>query len=178
MKIGRLACVVFLFLAGGVCAHAADRSYYSVAVSVAVDGRLVMQPKAIALANVPVRTEIEGESPYRFVYTVTPEKGGGADAVIHVSFFDKVLGNWTLRADPALAVRFRQEASIEMPYHEGNASPRRVSVTLTVDTIAQKDVLAMFHGQVPDPTSCPDSAKCGAHSFNCGATEPFAQVLQ
>jgi len=160
-------------------AVATEKVYYSVSANVAVNAREVMSPKAIALANNPVRTELLGSaaSPsYRLEYTVTPVAGKeDSEATIHVSFFNKSMDNWVLRAQPSAVVRLGDEATISLPYQEGTSSPQVTDFNLTVVRIAESALAAQFHGKIPDPSLCPPDT-----SANSGAVDirPLAAAKQ
>lgn len=140
-KLVWFAVAVCAMFAMNQAAGEEGRIYYSVESTVSVDGRVVMKPTAIALADNPVRTEIDGNdassTSYRFEYTVTPVAGKEkSQATIHVSFFDMSKGNWVLRSQPSAVVRLDQEATIALPYHEGPASSRVTTFNITVSRVA------------------------------------------
>ncbi|HWX66660.1 MAG TPA: hypothetical protein VNZ27_09580 [Rhodanobacter sp.] len=148
-----------LLLFSSLNAAAAEQRYYKVAATVAVDGREIMHPSAIVEASHPARIEIGDTSAnsYRVEFTVTPGEGAHSNdqANIEVSFFTKVMGNWTLRSQPSLVVWTGQEASVESPYHEGTVSPRAVKITTTVTPKTQAEMLKLFNGKIPVASTCP-----------------------
>lgn len=155
----KLVCLTCLLLMNITTARADDPKYYSVEGVVAVDGQEIMRPQAIAVENIPVRVEISGRNgSYLFEYTISRGDGAAStQAAVHLSFFDKAFGNWVLRAQPSMIVRLGEKASVEMPYQEGEASPRRVAMDITITEKPKDELLAMFGGRIPDVSMCPSN---------------------
>lgn len=150
-------CVLLMVGSGAI---AAGSEYYSVQSSVSVDDVAVMHPSVIVQENHPARVEVvekDGRA-YRVEFNVIRGDGKHADdqAVVHVSFFDRVMGNWTLRGQPSMVVWVGQEGSVVSPYQEGTASPRHVKVAMTVNKKTQSQMLTMFRGKIPAIAACPE----------------------
>jgi hypothetical protein len=150
---------VLLLSSLNATAAVAEQRYYNISATVSVDGKEVMHPHAIVETNHPARIEVDdaAENSYRVDFTVTPGEGAHANdqAKVEVSFFTKVMGNWTLRSQPSLVVWTGREASVEEPYHEGTASPRVVKITSTVTPKTKAELLKTFSGKIPSTRVCP-----------------------
>ncbi len=137
---------------------AKDGQFYTVKTSISVDGVEVMHPSAVVLENHPASIEITnlaGKS-YRLEINVIPgdDKHNIDQATVRASFYDLAMGNWVLRAQPALVVWTGKPASVEQPYHEGQQSPRKVKVTVTVIPESKNQIINMF-GKIPTVQACP-----------------------
>lgn len=168
-------------LLSSISASAAEHRYYNVSATVSVDGKEVMHPHAIVEANHPARIEVGDTSAnsYRVDLTVTPGEGihTNDQAKVEVSFFTKVMGNWTLRSQPSLVVWTGQEASVEGPYHEGTASPRVVKITSTVTPKTEAELLKTYRGKIPSPRVCPPTNNGSQAAANTSLGQAFTPNL-
>lgn len=154
MRISRAVCVLALLIVWQPV-WAASQTYYSIQAVVSVDGHEVMHPSAIALADNPVTvTDAGPQRQFRLQYTVTPGEDA-LTAIVHISFFDRSPSGWTLRSQPSMGVRLGQQASIVAPYEVGGIADSHVTISVQVTKKSEQELLAMFHGDIPDPSICP-----------------------
>ncbi|MBU6403645.1 MAG: hypothetical protein KGQ84_02915 [Proteobacteria bacterium] len=136
-------------------------SYYSVAVKLALDGRVIMTPKAVVLSGRMARVELLGATEaYRLQIVVSPVIDHASDrAQVNLDLLDKSAGNWVLRTAPTLVLKLGQTASMQVPYDNAENAPHVVDLSVIVDRPSSK-LLDKISTSVGKPTSCP--AQSGA----------------
>jgi hypothetical protein len=117
-----------------------DDAYYSVAVKLAVDGRVIMTPKAVVLSGRMAQVELLGATEaYRLQIVVSPAIDHASDrAQVNLDLLDKSAGNWVLRTAPTLVVKLGQTASMQMPYDNAENAPHVVDLSVIVDRPSSK----------------------------------------
>jgi hypothetical protein len=135
----------------------AGDAYYSIEARLAVDGRVIMAPKAVVVSGHMAQVELLGVTEaYRLQIVISPAIDPASDhAQVNLDLLDKSAGNWVLRTAPSLVVKLGQTASMQMPYDHAEDAPHTVDLSIKVDRPSARLLDKLLAGNAGKLASCP-----------------------